>query len=166
MPRPNKPREVYAEGYLADRIVSERETRGWSLEGLAKRMTDAGCAINQSAIYKIEQGRPRRRITVDELVAFSRVFDIALDDLLTDPMLWQARQVAPLLDEWRRNQIRYSEVVREITRRDEEIVAQVREIAAESGLAKSTIRKYWTETTSAGSTWASRLAGIFTGEDD
>ena len=166
MPRPNKTREVYAEGYLADRIASEREARSWSLEGLAKRMTDAGCAINQSAIYKIEQGKPRRRITVDELVAFSRVFAISLDDLLTDPELWQARQIAPLLEEWRLNTMRYNEVVRDITRRNEQIEALVREAAAESGIAKGTIRKYWSDTMPAGSTWAPRLAGIFTGEDD
>jgi len=143
--RPNKPREVYAENYLAARIISERETRGWSLEGLAKRMTAAGCAINQSAIYKIEQGQPRRRITVDELVAFSRVFGLPLDDLLTDPVLWRARQIAPLLEELWQIRMKYVEQGDEYLRRKNEIEGQVDEIAAESGVAKSAIRKYWTE---------------------
>ena len=145
MSRPNKPREVYAENYLAARIISERETRGWSLEGLAKRMTAAGCAINQSAIYKIEQGQPRRRITVDELVAFSRVFGLPLDDLLTDPVLWRARQIAPLLEELWQIRMKYVEQGDEYLRRKNEIEGQVDEIAAESGVAKSAIRKYWTE---------------------
>jgi transcriptional regulator with XRE-family HTH domain len=143
--RPNKPREVYAENYLAARIISERETRGWSLEGLAKRMTAAGCAINQSAIYKIEQGQPRRRITVDELVAFSRVFGLPLDDLLTDPLLWRARQIAPLLEEFWQIRVKFAEVADEYRRRTKEITEQVKELAEESGIAKSAIRKYWTE---------------------
>jgi transcriptional regulator with XRE-family HTH domain len=143
--RPNKPREVYAENYLAARIISEREARGWSLEGLAKRMTNAGCAINQSAIYKIEQGQPRRRITVDELVAFSRVFGLPLDDLLTDPELWKARKIAPLLDEFWQMQAKFAEVADEYRRRKREIEEQVKELAEESGIAKSAIRKYWAE---------------------
>ena len=145
MPRPNKPREVYAESYLAARIASEREARTWSLEGLAYRMTQAGCAINQSAIYKIEQGQPRRRITVDELVAFSRVFGLPLDDLLTDPVLWGARQIAPLLDEYWRLRVKFAEDSIEYLRRTTEIREQVRELAEESDIAKSAIRKYWTE---------------------
>jgi transcriptional regulator with XRE-family HTH domain len=143
--RPNKPRRVYAEDYLAARIASERQAQGWSLEGLAERMTKAGCAINQSAIYKIEQGQPRRRITVDELVAFSRVFGLPLDDLLTDPALWRARQIAPLLEELWQIQMKYVEQGDEYLRRKNEIEGQVDEIAAESGVAKSAIRKYWTE---------------------
>jgi Helix-turn-helix. len=143
--RPNKPREVYAESYLAARIISERARLGMSLEGLATRMTAAGCAINQSAIYKIEQGQPRRRITVDELVAFSRVFGLPLDDLLTDPVLWRARQIPPLLEEYWQIRVKFAEVVDEYFRRKNEIEGQVKELAEESDIAKSAIRKYWAE---------------------
>jgi transcriptional regulator with XRE-family HTH domain len=143
--RPNKPREVYAESYLADRIASERARQRMSLEGLATRMTKAGCAINQSAIYKIEQGQPRRRITVDELVAFSRVFGLPLDDLLTDPVLVRAGQIAPLLEEYWQLRVKFAEAGTEYLRRTTEIMEQVRERAEESGIAKSAIRKYWTE---------------------
>jgi transcriptional regulator with XRE-family HTH domain len=85
MPRPNPPRDVLAEDHLARRIAAEREARNWTYDGLAKRMTDVGCPMNQSAIYKIEQVTPRRRITVDELVAFSRVFAIPVEQLLLPP---------------------------------------------------------------------------------
>jgi len=87
MPRPNAHRNVLAEDHLAQRVAQEREARGMTYEGLAKRMTDAGCSINQSAIYKIEQGQPRRRITVDELVTFSQVFGLNLDELLLPPAI-------------------------------------------------------------------------------
>jgi transcriptional regulator with XRE-family HTH domain len=85
MPRPNRPRTMRSEASLARRIEYERQRRGWSLEGLSKRLTDAGCAIQASAIYKIEKGDPPRRIAVDELVALAAVFDVDVASLLLPP---------------------------------------------------------------------------------
>jgi len=82
MSRPNKQRSIGAETRLAERIAVERAARGWSLETLANAMSECGCSIDQSAIYKIEKGEPRRRITVDELVAFSDVWAIPVERLL------------------------------------------------------------------------------------
>ncbi len=82
MPPRNPARSLFSEEALAARIAHERERRGWTYESVAKRMTEAGCPINQSAIYKIEKAEPRRRITVDELVAFSQIFDMSVEDLL------------------------------------------------------------------------------------
>ena len=87
MPRPNPLRTIQSEETLARRIAYERQRLDMSYAGLAKRMTDAGCAIDQSAVYKIEKGSPRRRISVDELVAMSEVFKVALPDLLLPPEL-------------------------------------------------------------------------------
>ena len=98
MPKRNRPGDVFAERYLAQRIARERENRGWSYEGLASRMTQAGCPLNQSAIYKIERGDPPRRITVDELVAYSRVFGIPVDQLLLDPELEAEQRVIDKLN--------------------------------------------------------------------
>jgi transcriptional regulator with XRE-family HTH domain len=83
MPRPNKPRSIGAEDVLARRITKERTLRGWTLERLAAEMTAVGCPMQMSGIYKIEKGEPRRRITVDELVALSRLWAIPTDRLLT-----------------------------------------------------------------------------------
>ena len=82
MPRPNQERTIGAESALAFRIESERGARGWSLATLAEEMTAVGCPIDASAIYKIEKGSPRRRITVDELAALSRVWAIPMDRLV------------------------------------------------------------------------------------
>jgi hypothetical protein len=60
----------------------EREARGWSPAVLARWMTAAGAPMNQSAIYRIENGTPRRRITVDEAVAFAWVFGTTVGDLV------------------------------------------------------------------------------------
>lgn len=85
MPRPNPQRTIASEQSLARRIQYERETRGMSYEGLALRMTKAGCPINASGLYKIEKADPPRRITVDELVALARVFQTDIGELLQPP---------------------------------------------------------------------------------
>lgn len=100
MPRQNKPREVLAEDHLARRIAAERDARGWTNDGLAKRMTDAGCAMTGSAIFKIEKSEPRRRIVVDELVAFGKVFGIPVDELLLPPEALLYQEVARLVIDW------------------------------------------------------------------
>lgn len=143
MPRPNQPRDVFAEDHLAQRIKLEREKRGWTYEGLAKRMTDVGCPINQSALYKVEQAQPRRRITVDELVALARVFEVSVEDLLTDPKLLAVRAVVPLLSEWQDLKARRYRVLEEVKRRQAEIEEQVKRIAADSSEAMTVIRSYW-----------------------
>jgi transcriptional regulator with XRE-family HTH domain len=102
MPRPNPPRPLRGEVNLARRIAYERERAGWSTEGLARRMTDHGCPINQSAIWKIENGDPPRRITYDEAVAFAEVFDIPLEELSVPPEIVADRTALQLLDEYRR----------------------------------------------------------------
>ncbi|MDP9437058.1 MAG: helix-turn-helix transcriptional regulator [Actinomycetota bacterium] len=83
MPRPNPTRVISQEPNLARRIAYERQQRGWSYEGTASRLTAAGCPIAGSAIFKIEKGDPPRRISVDELVAFAKIFDAPLEELLT-----------------------------------------------------------------------------------
>jgi len=49
-------------------------------------MGTIGCPIRASALYKMEKGEPRRRITVDELLAFAEVFDVPLTSLTDAPV--------------------------------------------------------------------------------
>jgi transcriptional regulator with XRE-family HTH domain len=99
MPRPNRPRHIGGESSLADRIAFERESRKMSYDGLASRMEKAGCPINASAIYKIEKANPPRRITVDELVGFSRVFELPIEDLLLPAHVVKQSRLLKGLDE-------------------------------------------------------------------
>lgn len=94
MPPRSQPRTVLAELSLARRIAFEREQREWSPAGLALRMTKAGCPMTQSAIWKIENGDPPRRITFDEAVTFAGVFDVSLDELASPPDVVAAQSVA------------------------------------------------------------------------
>ena len=98
MPRPNPLRSLGGEETLARRVAYERERRGWSTQGLAQRMTDVGCPINQTAIWKIESGRPRRRITYDEALAFAEVFEVELEDLAIPPELKASAQLQDLFE--------------------------------------------------------------------
>lgn len=100
MPRPNAHRDIYAEGHLARRIAIEREKRGYSYEGLAERLTRVGCAINGSALYKIEKATPPRRITVDELVALARVFETPIEELLLPPEVAASQELGHLFIAW------------------------------------------------------------------
>jgi transcriptional regulator with XRE-family HTH domain len=99
MPRPNKRREIFAEDHLAQRIAAERDARGWTNDGLAKRMTDAGCPMTGSAIFKIEKAQPRRRIVVDELVTFAKVFAVPMEELLLPPEIAAKRDITRLVTE-------------------------------------------------------------------
>ncbi|MEV2201024.1 helix-turn-helix transcriptional regulator [Streptomyces fradiae] len=82
---PHRPREGDGEGNVAEHVRFERELRGWSTAELARYVTEAGCPMSQSAIWRIESGEPRRKISVDELIAFARVFEKSIDDLLQPP---------------------------------------------------------------------------------
>ena len=101
MPRRNPGRKVTFEAAVAERVAYEREIRGWSLEGLAKRMTVAGCPINQSAIHKIENGEPRRRITVDELCALGVVLGMPIEELIKPMAVVADARARQLWEDWR-----------------------------------------------------------------
>jgi transcriptional regulator with XRE-family HTH domain len=76
--------ELGSEGHLAARITSEREAREWSQSELARQMKKVNCPIPQTAISKIEKPQTggRRAITVEEALAFAKVFGIPFGELL------------------------------------------------------------------------------------
>jgi transcriptional regulator with XRE-family HTH domain len=121
MPPRNPARSLTGEPQLAERIGYERERRGWSYEQLAKRMTDVGCPMNQSAIYKIEKATPRRRITVDELLAFAKVFDTNISALLLGGIGDDAH-AAKLLQKWDQAEEKAEAAQREVDAAREEFM--------------------------------------------
>ncbi|MHB9759895.1 helix-turn-helix domain-containing protein [Streptomyces sp. BYX5S] len=88
------------ENHVADRIRTEREVRAWSTAKLAEEMTKAGHPINQSAIWRIESGKPRRRVNLDEALGFCKVFDLPLDELTSPPGRLMNAQVRRLVGEY------------------------------------------------------------------
>ncbi|MGK5448045.1 helix-turn-helix transcriptional regulator [Streptomyces radiopugnans] len=77
---------LYSEGNVAARVALEREVRGWSTTELAERVTKAGVKMSQTAVWRIENGKPRRRINLDEALAFARVFELPLEELMSPPL--------------------------------------------------------------------------------
>lgn len=127
MPRPNKPRSIASERSLARRVAVERERRGWSYDGLASRMGQVGCAIQSSAIYKIEKSDPPRRITVDELVAFAEVFAIPVQHLLMPPEIAAKERLLDLLTDWEVARQRYAAAAEERDATEAELRTYVRD---------------------------------------
>jgi transcriptional regulator with XRE-family HTH domain len=101
VPRPNIGRSIGAEANVGKRIARQRELRGWTLDDLSRRMAAAECPIQPSGIYKTEQGS--RRIVVDELLAYARVFDLTVEELLAPIDVEVEHQVETLAVEWGRN---------------------------------------------------------------
>jgi transcriptional regulator with XRE-family HTH domain len=87
MPRKNPARSLPYEQHVAANVALHREKLGLTYERLAERMSEVGCPIQPSAIFKVEKADPPRRITVNELIAFHRVLGVTVTDLLEDPSL-------------------------------------------------------------------------------
>lgn len=73
------------EDNIAERVKLEREARGWSTVTLAEKMAEIGHPIGQSAVWRIESGKPRRRVNTDEALGFCKIFDMTLDELASPP---------------------------------------------------------------------------------
>ncbi|MCY0926924.1 helix-turn-helix domain-containing protein [Streptomyces sp. H27-H1] len=80
--RQRGPGQLAGEANVAAHVQLERELRGWSTAELARQVTAAGCPLSQSAVWRIENGEPPRKISVDELVAFAKVFGKPIEQLL------------------------------------------------------------------------------------
>lgn len=77
--------ETTPEDGLAKRIEQLRTEAGWSYSELSRRMGEVGCPIERSSLQKIEKGSPRRKIGVNELIAFTTVFDKTFAEILLTP---------------------------------------------------------------------------------
>lgn len=102
MPRTTSGRTRPEERIVAGRIAQERDRRRWSRERLAAEMADAGCPIPASAVYKIENSDPPRRITLNEFLAFAAVFDVEPVELLRPAAAPDPARVADLVKALRR----------------------------------------------------------------
>ncbi|ALU94780.1 hypothetical protein WQO_16460 [Streptomyces globisporus C-1027] len=88
------------EDHVAARVKLEREVRGWSTVKLAEEMAAAGHPINQSAIWRIESGKPRRRVNLDEALGFCKVFDLTMQDLTGPPDELATPRIRQLVHEY------------------------------------------------------------------
>ena len=97
MPRTNAGSRRFDENVVARRIGWELTQRDWTYAELATRMAKVNCPLDQSAIHKII--KKGRRITVNELVAFSEVLDLSITELLVPLEDALSRRQNELLEE-------------------------------------------------------------------
>jgi transcriptional regulator with XRE-family HTH domain len=100
VPRSTPNRTIGGDSTVAQRVAEERKAREWTFETLSRRMEGVGCPIHVSALHKLEKGHPPRRVTVDELVAFSQVLDVSVEELITPAPLRRDRKLRRLVDRW------------------------------------------------------------------
>ncbi|GGJ72908.1 helix-turn-helix domain-containing protein [Glutamicibacter ardleyensis] len=128
-------RYIHAETDLANYIRELREDREWTYSDLSKRMLEVGCPIDKSSLQKIEKGQPRRKIAVNELVAFSRVFNEPVSSLLEpdagleNVLAWNDLMHAESLNE----------IIHTATASYNGIVARLRKIAEEDTAFKEQV---------------------------
>ena len=142
MPRTRQRSELLAEAHVAKRIAVERAARGWSYQRLAMKMGHVGVPLHQSAIYKIVHQDPPRRITVDELVGFARVFGLTVEELLADPEVAAEKELVTLI-------LRYRELIAEELRqlqdmrtRQSDVRDRIRDLATATDGGDDVVRRF------------------------
>lgn len=123
MSRPNRVRHLMAEEHVANHLSRLRAQREWSAAEVAERMAAVGCAIDQSAIHKIE--KQGRKITVNELVALSKVFGLSTDRLMKDPSLTAHKAAESILKAWEECVEGHIRLVAEADRRRRDLERQL-----------------------------------------
>lgn len=142
MPRRNAARRVQAEEHVARNLHLLRTGKGWSYVALSRRLAQVGCPMNHTAIFKIEKGSPRRRISVDELAAFSIVFDRSLDDLVADPVLRSNTELVAKINEWRTLVAAQRDVMEDLEQKREYFEDRIVELAVMAGKTPRTVKVY------------------------
>jgi transcriptional regulator with XRE-family HTH domain len=85
---------------LAARVAYEREQRAWSYDTLSRELKRVGCAMAISSLNGIEKGEPPRRVRVNELYAFAKVFNLPIDDLVAPPSSYRLARLGEQLDQY------------------------------------------------------------------
>lgn len=120
--------DLASEDALAARIAAERRRRGMSQEQLASAVEEIlGGGFPQSAISKIERPRGRRAITVDEALAFSRVLQIPLVDLMLPAAVALTARVREAVEQAAQIKANYDAVGRRLAAAIEELTEVARE---------------------------------------
>jgi transcriptional regulator with XRE-family HTH domain len=77
-----------SEQRFAQRMKEVRQIRGISQAQMAKRLTDLGFKMHQTAVAKMEATKPseRRPIRLSEAVAIADILEEEMEDMLFGPM--------------------------------------------------------------------------------
>ena len=142
MPRARQQSDLLAETNVARRIGVERAARGLSYQQLAIKMRHVGVPLHQSSIYKIVHQDPPRRITVDELVGFARVFGVTVEELLVDPELAAEKELVSLILRYRDLMGEELRQLQEMRARQSEVRDRIRDLASATEGGEAVVRRF------------------------
>jgi transcriptional regulator with XRE-family HTH domain len=79
---------------FARQVRQRRERRGWSQGELASRLAEVGYPLGQSRVSAIEAPGPEpRTVSLDQAEAFARVFEVPIEQLLSeDGLKWVGQE--------------------------------------------------------------------------
>lgn len=94
---------------------------------MARLMAEVGRPVNQTAIWKIENGTPRRTISLDEALALAQVFGLTLNELTQPPDedFRAIRRLLTDLSEWNREEVNHREDMIELLARARTVLGAV-----------------------------------------
>jgi transcriptional regulator with XRE-family HTH domain len=81
MPRVNTERSLDNERMVAARIAYERQQNDWSYQQTSNKLKRVGGSLGAAEIQKIE--KENRRLSIDELVAFAKLFKLSPNEIMT-----------------------------------------------------------------------------------
>jgi transcriptional regulator with XRE-family HTH domain len=81
------------------RVARLRGERGLTYRELEEATASAGNRVSASTLWRIENGDPPPKVSVDDLVTLCRVFDVTPDDMLTSADEIDRREAKRLSDE-------------------------------------------------------------------
>ena len=84
------------------RLARLRGERDWTYRELEEATENAGNRVSASTLWRIENGDPPPKISVNDLVTLCRVFDVTPDDILTLAAEIEWREVKRLSEEMTR----------------------------------------------------------------
>jgi transcriptional regulator with XRE-family HTH domain len=125
---------------IASNVRALRQQRGWRLEDLSDRLGEAGYPMSVKVLSKTENAL--RTITATDLVAFARVLDVDLDDLVRPGAI--ASDLVEALHQWsqadkRRRNAAAESAMAEAQHQRAATAADEREHAVRSVVAELTI---------------------------
>jgi hypothetical protein len=93
MPKARRLPTIYAEQTAVRRLAEARESRAIPIRRIAELLAEEGCPMHASAVSDTLNGS--RRLSVDELVAFARVLQLSLTELV-DPKAYAEGEISRL----------------------------------------------------------------------
>ena len=145
MPPTTPKRTIGGIDTVRERVRREMAAKEWTVPELSRQMESNGCPIQPKSLYRVFDDEQPRTITADEMIAFSRVFDVSLDDLITpialldndraQELVKEFQDIANDLDSLIDRALTAEAELTHIARKEPALYAKVHEIAAGAAIS-------------------------------